>query len=96
MWLIDMSEPAEAVESDYAVVSRVHDATTGHWWISVAGLTGAATLRAQEFLVDNKAMTELAARLPKGWQDKNLQAVFSIRIVSRTPGKTQVVAVHSW
>ena len=95
-WLMDMSKPAEIVESDYAVVSRVHDATTGHWWISVAGLTGAATLRTQEFLVDRTAMTELAARLPKDWKNKNLQAVFSIRIVQRTPGRAQVVAVYSW
>ena len=96
LWMIDMSKPAEGVASDYAIVSRVHDATTGHWWISVAGLTGAATLRTQEFLVDSKEMTDLVARLPRDWKNKNLQVVFSVRIVQRTPGSAQVVAVHSW
>lgn len=95
-WSVDMNAPYEQVSSDYALISRVHDQTTGQWWVGVAGLTGLATLAAQQLIVDPEAMTELARQLPRDWDQKNLQIVLAVKIVRGSPGKPSIAAVYFW
>jgi hypothetical protein len=95
-WSSKISAVRKGIDWDYALISRIHDSTTGHWWIGVAGFSGDGTARAQEFLTNKKTMNDLSARLPKDWKNKNLQIVLSIRVVQDSPGIAQVVSVYSW
>jgi hypothetical protein len=95
-WSVDMNAPYDQVTSDYALVSRVFDPTTGQWWIGIAGLTGLGTLAAQQLVVDPDAMSELARKLPPNWDRKNLQIVLAVKIVRGSPGNARMVAAYAW
>ena len=41
-------------------------------------------------------LVEAAAKLPRGWQQKNVQFVLRIPVVNRTGGHPQVLAVQVW
>jgi hypothetical protein len=95
-WSLDMSAPYEQVGSDYALVTRMKDPTTGQWWIGIAGLTGEGTLAANRMMIDPEAMTTIGPRLPKGWEYSNLQIVIQTKLVLGTTGAIQVVDAYSW
>ena len=95
-WSVDMNAPYQQISSDYALVSRVYDQTTGQWWIGIAGLTGLGTLAAQQLIVDPEAISEVARHLPHDWDHKNLQIVLAVKILQGSPGKPRVLAVYSW
>ena len=95
-WSVNLSAPYEQVNSDYALITRVQDQTTGQWWIGIAGLTGLGTLTAHQLVMDPKGIEAIAASFPKGWEHKNLQIVLAIKVVQGSSGGSQVVAVYSW
>lgn len=95
-WTVDMSAPFEKVDSDYALISRVLDPSTGQWWISIAGLTGMGTQVGRQVVTDQKAMAAICASFPTNWEHKNLQFVLAIKVIQGTPGTSRVVASYSW
>lgn len=95
-WSVDVDAPYEQVTSEYALITRGVDKTTGQWWIGIGGVTVLGTLAAQQIVVDPKAMTALSAQLPKDWDRKNLQIVLEIKMVKGSFGASQVVATRSW
>jgi hypothetical protein len=95
-WAVDFDAPYEKVNADFALVTRAFDKSTGQWWIGIGGVTGVATLAAQQMLLDPDAMAALSEQLPKDWDRKNLQIVLSVKLVQGSPGAAQIVAVHSW
>lgn len=95
-WSTNLSTPYEQVESDYALITRVRDQTTGKWWIGITGLTGVGTLAANQLVLDPKALATICATLPKDWRQDNLQIVLKIKIVQGYAGTSQVVATSAW
>jgi hypothetical protein len=96
-WSLNMSAPFEEVPNDYALISRIHDPSTGQWWIGVAGLTGVGTLAANRILIDPNAMSTLGTSLPKDWDQKNLQIILEVKLVQgKSAGATRVVTAYAW
>jgi hypothetical protein len=95
-WLVDLSVPQDQREADFALLTRVVNPTTGHWWIGIGGLTGLGTIAVEQTVTDRDAFGQLAAQLPKDWSAKNLQVVLAVKVVRGSPGAPQVVAAHSW
>ena len=95
-WSVDLSAPYDQVRSDYALISRIQDQTTGQWWIGIAGLTGLGTLTAHQMVMDPNAMTMLASSLPKDWEHKNLQIVVAVTMVQGSTGGTRVMSAYVW
>lgn len=95
-WGLDIGVPQAERDTDYGLVSRVLDVTTGHWWIGVGGLSGLGTYAAQQTIVDPGAFAKVAAQLPKDWGRKNLQIVLAVRAVHGSPGVPQVLASRTW
>ena len=95
-WSVDMSAPYSQMNSDYALITRVQDKTTGRWWIGVAGLTELGTLAANHVVIDPNTMSTIGAGLPRGWEHKNLQIVLEIKVAQGSVGATRVVATYTW
>jgi hypothetical protein len=95
-WSVDLSAPYERIDTDYALISRILDRATGHWWIGIAGLTGVGTLAANHIALDQNAMKSIGASLPKGWEQKNVQIVLEIKVVQGSPGATRVITSNAW
>ncbi len=90
LWVHD--SPAQ----DYAIVSRVFEASTGQLLITAAGISQYGTQAAGEFLANSPALIEALRGAPAGWQKRNMQFVLHTRIIGRTPTPARVLAVHFW
>src|ERR1035438_3100368 len=74
-WRVDTRIPYMRQSDDYAVISRIRDATTDRVVVVAAGLAYWGTIAAGEFLTDPKYMDEVAKTAPSGWERKNMQIV---------------------
>jgi len=54
------------------------------------------TTAAGEFVTNPEYFAEAVARLPAGWQKKNVQIVLRVPVVKRVPGRPRVLATHVW
>ena len=95
-WRLTRAWPYWDIPVDFAIASRVFDPTTNRPVIIAAGITRHGTMAAGEFVTNPEYFAEAAARLPAGWQKKNLQIVLSVPVVNRVPGRPRVVATWVW
>jgi hypothetical protein len=47
-------------------------------------------------LTDPLQLSAALGKLPRGWQEKNLQIVLHAKVIGNTPGQPEVVAWHVW
>lgn len=88
-------DPPETYD-DYAIISRVLDASTERTIVSVAGASHKGTWAAAD-LVSNPAYFHKAVQAaPSGWFRRDIQFVLRVRVVGGTPGPPEVVATHFW
>jgi hypothetical protein len=95
-WTLKGAWPYWDVSADYAIVSRIVDATTNRPVIIAAGITRHGTTAAGEFVTNPEYFADAVARFPAGWQKKNLQVVLSVPVVNRVPGRPRILATHVW
>jgi hypothetical protein len=93
------SEPVTGVNSprmqDYALISRIRDAGTGHVVVVIGGLYTYGTLAAGEFLSDPSLMQEVARQTNLNKTGENLQIVLGTTVTDGIPGPPQVLAVSA-
>jgi hypothetical protein len=88
--------PYLQLKEDYALISRVIDATTGRMVVVVGGITGYGTLAAGEFLTNPAYMEIFSSQASTGWDRRNLQIVISTQVIRGVSGPPHVIATHFW
>jgi hypothetical protein len=86
----------DRMTEDYAIVSRVVDPLTHNVVIAIAGITHYGTQAAAEFVTDEGSMEAALLSAPRGWQDRNLEAVVETAVINRMPSRTRVVQLAVW
>jgi hypothetical protein len=81
---------------DYAIASRMFDATTGNLVVTAAGILPYGTQAAGELLTSNRYLEAALRRAPQDWYRRNLQIVIHTKVVGGVPGPPEVVAWHVW
>ncbi len=95
-WSARVDVPISQATADYAIVTRVFNKTTEQSVVVAAGLRGAGTEAAGEFLTRADYLEQALAAAGPGWQSKNLQFVIMTRLFSGRPGPPTVVAKQVW
>jgi hypothetical protein len=99
-WGIDLgnrnSQGKLDLHEDFAIISRVLNQRTGKMLLMAGGLYGFGTQAAGQFLTDPKYLPKFAARLPSGWESKNLQLVIRTEVIDGTPGPPELIASSVW
>lgn len=95
-WEVRNDVPVTQIPVDYAIVSRVFNATTEQAVVVAAGLRGGGTYAAGEFLTNPTYLERALKNAPPHWEAKNVQFVLSTRMFSGSPGPAQVVSAHYW
>jgi hypothetical protein len=95
-WKLVNSWPQWNISNDYAIVSRVFDVHTDRMVVIAAGITHFGTAGAGDFLSNPQYFAEAAPRLPRNWQQRNLQIVLRIPVVQGVAGHPRVLATHVW
>ncbi len=95
-WQLTNVWPDWNMPTDYALVSRVLDLTTGRIVVTAAGITQYGTAAAGEFLTNPEYMAQGIRQAPRDWQHKNIQVVLATKVIGGTAGPPQVLATHFW
>jgi hypothetical protein len=82
--------------SDYALVSRVHNPTTGSVLITIAGLHGFGTQAGAECVLDSGCIAAAEKMALGDWKNENVQIVLETKVISGEPGEPKVLAAYIW
>src|SRR5260370_35973724 len=88
--------PDRNTNADYAIVTRVFHPDTQAMLVEVAGITQYGTEAGAELITSPEYLGEALHDAPKGWQNKNLQLILHLKVISGTPTSPKVVATHFW
>ncbi|MDE3194962.1 MAG: hypothetical protein KGN84_01360 [Acidobacteriota bacterium] len=81
---------------DYSLICRLRNSPTGGFLIVSAGIKQFGTEAAGRILADSASLDPILAKLPGGWEDKNLQILLHMRVLGNTPAQPELVAWHVW
>jgi len=95
-WFIDFTMPYSTITTDYAIVARFRDPTTEGPVLVIAGIGPYGTEAAGEFVQSPQRLAELAAKLPRGWENKNLEVVIKTNVIGAKPGPPILVTAYTW
>jgi hypothetical protein len=95
-WTVPSSEPYPSVTTDYALVARFRDPTTECPVLVIAGIGPYGTEAAGEFVQSPQHLAELAAELPRGWENKNLEVVIKTNVIGAKAGPPVLVSTYTW
>jgi len=95
-WATAWDLPYEKLSRDYAIVARIHDATTGQPVIVAAGISEEGTEAAGEILYNPVYLDSLIAKLPSNWEQLNMEAVIGTQVIEGHPGPPNILAVETW
>jgi len=95
-WFIDFTKPYNTITTDYAIVARFHDSTTEGPVLVIGGLGPYGTEAAGEFVQSPQYLAELAAKLPPGWENKNLEVVIKTNVIGAKAGPPILVTAYTW
>jgi len=95
-WTVDRSQQmATNNYTDYAIVARFTDPTTGRPTLIAAGIGRGGTTAAGEFLTSPRLLHGALQKQPSR-QTENFEAVLSTRIIDGQPGTPTVEGIYFW
>ncbi len=95
-WQVDFGSPYSQMTKDYAIIARLHDATSDKPIFVVAGIGRNGTAAAVEYVTTESTLKSLIGQLPKHWEDKNVEAVIQTRVINGQAGPPVLTAVQVW
>ncbi|HZB87135.1 MAG TPA: hypothetical protein VE291_00600 [Terracidiphilus sp.] len=95
-WTVDrLQQMATNNYTDYAIVARFTDATTGRPTLIAAGIGRGGTTAAGEFLTSPQLLHDALKKQPSR-QMENFEAVLSTRIIDGQPGTPVIEDIYFW
>jgi hypothetical protein len=94
-WRVEAHQDGSAPE-DYLLICRIRNSVTGGFLIVAAGVKQFGTEASGRLLTDPLQLSAVLAKLPRGWEEKNLQIVLHTKVIGNTPGQPEVVVWHVW
>jgi hypothetical protein len=95
-WTIKSHPDDPELNEDYAIVSRVFYPGTNSIIVEITGISHYGTEAAADLVTNAALLQEALRRLPAGWQQKNVQIVLHLEVISGSPSVPTVVATHVW
>ncbi len=95
-WTLPNLPRDHRTEEDYAIVSRVFHPDTHTMLVELSGITQYGTDAAADLVTNADLLGDALRGSPSGWQDKNLQLVLHVKVISGAPSSPRVVASHFW
>ena len=94
-WRVPANQDGSASE-DYMLICRIRNSVASGFLVVAAGVKQFGTEAAGHLLTDPRQLTAVLDKLPRGWEEKNLQIVLHSKVIGNTPGQPDVVAWHVW
>lgn len=94
-WTTDFSIPMSAWKSDYGIVARIDDSTTGVPMLVDAGLGNDGSLAASELITSGVIAAHLSNE-PQCRGKSNFEAVVETKVIDTRPGPPHVLRLFCW
>ena len=88
--------PDGSTPEDYMLICRIRNSVAGGLLIVAAGVKQFGTEAAGRLLTDPVQLSAVLGKLPRGWEEKNLQVVLHAKVIGNTPGQPEVEASYVW
>ncbi len=95
-WTIKTHPDDPELAEDYAIVSRVLYPGTDNIIVEITGISHYGTEAAADLVTNPSLLQEAFKKLPPRWQQKNVQLVLHVEVVSGYPSVPTVVASYVW
>jgi hypothetical protein len=95
-WTINTHPDDPELQEDYAIVSRVLYPGTNNIIVEITGISHYGTEAAADLVTNPSLLQEALRKLPPHWQEKNIQLVLHVEVVSGYPSVPTVVASYVW
>lgn len=95
-WTIRTHPDDPELSEDYAIVSRVLYPGTNNMIVEITGISHYGTEAAADLVTNPTLMQEVVRKMPKGWEQKNIQIVLHTEVVSGFPSIPTVLAIYVW
>ena len=95
-WTIKAHPDDPELNEDYAIVSRVFYPGTNSVIVEITGISHYGTEAAADLVTNATLLQQALHGLPAGWQQKNVQIVLHVEVISGSPSVPTVVATHVW
>ncbi len=95
-WSLPDLPPDRRTNEDYAIVTRVFHPDTQAMLVEVAGITQYGTEAAADLITKPEFLAEALHDAPPAWQNKNLQLVVRVKVISGTPASPKVLKTYFW
>jgi hypothetical protein len=95
-WSLPNLRPDRTTDEDYAIVARLPHKDTSEILVIVAGITQYGSEAASDLITDADMLGAALRSIPPGWENRNLELVLHVRVISGAAGSPEVVASHSW
>jgi hypothetical protein len=94
-WAIPDSADGSGNE-DYILINRLRNTVTGGSLFVAAGIRQFGTEAAGCLLADPERLEAVLAKIPQGWESRNLQVVLHVAVLANEPARPEVVASRVW
>ncbi|MGA2169718.1 MAG: hypothetical protein ABSG62_16050 [Terracidiphilus sp.] len=95
-WAIKMHPDDPNLPEDYAIVSRFFYPGTNDMVVQITGISHYGTEAAADLVTNPVILEQVLRKLPAGWQQRNLQIVIHMDVISGFPSVPTVVATYVW
>ncbi len=95
-WTIKTHPDDPELTEDYAIVSRVLYPGTDNIIVEITGISHYGTEAAADLVTNPSLLQEALKKLPPRWQQKNVQLVLHVEVISGYPSVPTVVGSYVW
>jgi hypothetical protein len=95
-WFDEVDPHTSIVATDYGLVTRLVNSSTGQFVVDVAGITAPGSEAAGEVAGSSEDLMRALRNAPPDWSRKNVQIVVKTTVTDSVAGPPQVVAVYFW
>jgi len=95
-WNIKTHPDDPKLQEDYAIVSRFFYPGTNDMVVQITGISHYGTEAGGDLVTNPAILEQVLHKLPPGWQQKNVQLVIHVDVISGFPSVPTVVATYVW
>jgi hypothetical protein len=95
-WSLPRLNEMGETDEDYVLISRTFNSETAQFLVTGAGITQFGTHSVGEILTQPRVLAQAITGLKRGWEKRNLQLVFYVKVYGNTPGPPQLIALYQW
>jgi hypothetical protein len=95
-WYDEFDPHTSLVATDYGLVTRLVNSSTGQFVVAVAGITAPGSEAAGEVVGSPDDLAKALRNAPPDWSRKNLQIVVKTTVNDGVAGPPQIVAIYVW